>query len=476
MVTQKLINSLKWSAFDKLLFVLIQVLLEIILARLLLPNDYGVFGMVMIVVVFANVLVDGGLSSALIHYRDRSQSDYAVVFYSSVGIGVLSYLFIYCIAPFLSNFFKLDITQYTRIIALSILFNSVGTLSRTKLSIEMDFKKHTYYSLFSLLISGAIAIYLAINEYGVISLVLQLVIYSFLFNLLLVYNGRTIPKPYFTKFSSNRLFGFGSKILSASLLHSVYLSAFPLLLGRFFPASIVGLYTKSNQITTYPAGLLTSTLQRVLYPYLVNFQNDNKRIYQFNLNFLKIFSIIVFPIIIWIIFFADWIIIFIFSERWGDLVLPFKFFVASCALMPIIILNMNIFQIVGKPNIYLYAEITSKIVGILLLFFLFRHGFLYVCIGIFLQSIFQFVITSIIAATILQAEHLEQLLVIGKIASYNLIILVLTFIVQYVFQNQFYEFFAIFVLTCIYGIIISKLYSEEYQFLVQIIRSKISRS
>ena len=89
-----LFNGLKWSVLEKFSVVFIQILLEIILARLLLPNDYGILGMIMIVVAFANVFVDGGISSALIHYKDRTEADYAVVFYSSICIGILSYLII----------------------------------------------------------------------------------------------------------------------------------------------------------------------------------------------------------------------------------------------------------------------------------------------------------------------------------------------------------------------------------------------
>ena len=470
-----LFNGLKWSVLEKFSVVFIQILLEIILARLLLPNDYGILGMIMIVVAFANVFVDGGISSALIHYKDRTEADYAVVFYSSICIGILSYLIIYFGAPYLSNYYKIDVTLPVRIIGLSVLFNSFGIIYRAKLSINMDFKKQTIYSLISILFSGILAVYLATENYGVWALVIQLVVYSLLLNFFLFFNDRFFPKPKFNKYAFNRIFGFGSKIFVASILHSVYLNAFPLILGRFYNANVVGLYTKSNQVTTFPAGLFTSTIQRVLFPYLVEFQHDRSKVYQFNLKFLKIYSLLAFPIIVWIIFYAHPIIVFIFSERWEAMVMPFRFLLAACAFFPIIIMNMNIFQVIGKVNIYMFTEIITKVFGILIVISFYKFGFLYVCIGILLQFLLQFVITALMTSWILKAPIFEQLLEISKIAILSSGIFLSAWFAKHQFAGDIQIFILMLFHTILYGVIVKVFFRNDLSFILTFIKSKLGR-
>lgn len=470
-----LINGLKWSILEKFSVVFIQILLEVILARLLLPTDYGILGMIMIVVAFANVFVDGGISSALIHYKDRKEADYAVVFYSSICIGILSYLIIYFGAPYLSNYYNINVTLPVRIIGLSVLFNSFGIIYRAKLSINMDFKKQTLYSIISILVSGILAVYLAAENYGVWALVIQLVVYSMLLNFFLFLNDRFFPKPKFNKYALNRIFGFGSKIFIASILHSVYLNAFPLLLGRFYNASVVGLYTKSNQVTTFPAGLFTSTIQRVVFPYLVEFQHDKSKVYQFNLKFLKIYSLLAFPVIAWIIFYAQPIILFIFSVRWESMVMPFRFLLAACAFFPIIIMNMNVFQVIGKVNIYMYTEIITKVFGIIIVLSCYKFGFFYVCLGILLQFLLQFVITAIMTGWILQASTFQQLFRIGTIALLNSGIFLLAWVINQQFNGQIQIIWVMLCLTILYGIIVKIFFVKDLSVIITFIKSKFDR-
>jgi len=473
--SNSLLKGLQWSFLEKFSVVGIQIILEIILARLLLPVDYGVLGMIMVVVAFANVFIDGGISSALIHYQDRDQFDYAVVFYSSVGIGIMSYILIYFCAPYLSEFYRTDLTLYIRVIALSVLFNSVGILYRAKLSIRMDFKKQTFFSLIAVVISGIVAIGLAFLDKGVWALIVQLIIYSTLLNMFLLLNDRTIPPFVFRRHSVERIFNFGSKIFFSSVLHALYVNAFPLLLGKFYNSKTVGLYTKSNQISTYPAGMFAATFQRVLFPYLVTFQNDTNKIFNFNLQFVKIFSLIAFPIVIWIFYYAHPIIIFLFSSSWEEMVMPFRFLLLSSALFPIIIMNMNIYQVTGKVNGYLFAEVASKCVGIVILLLLFKYGFFYVCLGIFIQFFLQFVYTSISSSLLLDAPLFKQFLEVLKPMFLNTCILLLTISSQEIFSNGFVSLITLLIGTFAYFFLVRIMYQNDYISVVNLIRSKITK-
>ncbi len=469
-------SSLSWSFLEKVIVIGLQFVLEIIMARLLLPSDYGILGMIMVVVAFANVFVDGGVSSALIYYKDRNEKDYAIVFYFSLLMGTLSFIAIYFSASFISRYYEQDLTSYIRVIALCVLFNSFGILYRAKLSIIMNFKSQTIYSLVSIIISGLIGVYLAYIGKGVWSLIYQLVIYSFLYNLFLFLSDRNIPIFSINKEAFNRIFGFGLKIFISSVLHSVYFNAYPILLGKIYSAKVIGLYTKSNQITTYPAGLFTSTIQRVFYPYLVNFQDDKLKVFAVNERFIILYSILCFPIVIFLILFSHPIITFVFSEKWIEMVMPFRWLLLASAFFPIIIMNMNIFQIIGKVNLYLYTEIVVKVLGVIILLLTYKFGFIYVCIGVFFQVFLQFIISSVMTNKVLGISTFLQIFDVTKIILCN----VLIFISLFFLQNYIKDYLILallFVLNCtIYYFLIKKIFKEDVNLALNFIKSKITRT
>lgn len=473
MSANTLSSSLSWSFIEKFVVIGLQFLLEIVMARLLLPSDYGILGMIMVVVAFANVLIDGGISSALIHYKDRTESDYSVVFYFSILMGLVSFFAIFFLAPLISNYYQAEVTNHIRVIALCVLCNSFGILYRAKLSIVMNFKSQTIFSLISIVISGIIGIYLASIGKGVWALIYQLVTYSVLYNLFLFLADRSVPSLSFTKQAYNRIFNFGIKIFLSSVLHAVYFNAFPILLGKFYSPKIVGLYTKSNQITTYPAGLFSTTIQRVLFPYLVDFQEDKRKVYSVNEKFVVLYSIFCFPIIIFAILFAQPIVTFVFSERWIEMVTPFRWLLLASAFFPIIIMNMNIFQIIGKVNMYLYTEIIVKALGIIILITVYKNGFLYVCIGVFVQVLLQFIISSIITNKILSIPIYLQIYDIFKIIFCNIILFLPLYLLQANVSNYLVLVGTAIFCLFIYYFTIKRIFRTEMEFVLNFLSSKI---
>ncbi|GEM_PF-3053183 len=475
MTNKTLSSGLSWSFIEKAAIIGLQFLLEIVMARLLLPGDYGILGMIMVVVAFANVFVDGGISSALIHYKDRNESDYSVVFYFSILMGLVSVIIIYLCAPLISEYYNKDLTAYIRIISLCVLFNSFGILYRAKLSIIMNFKSQTIFSLISMIVSGMVGIYFASIGKGVWALIYQLVLYSFMYNSFLFLADRTIPKLSITRVAFNRIFGFGIKIFISSVLHSVYFNAYPILLGKFYSSKVVGLYTKSNQVTTYPAGLLSSTIQRVLFPYLVNFQDDKSKVYQVNQRLVLLYSILCFPIVLLAIIFANPIITIVFSDKWSEMVMPFRWLLLASAFFPIIIMNMNIFQIIGKVNLYLYTEIIVKVIGVLILLISYKYGFIYVCIGVFVQVFLQFIISSIITSKQLNTSTYLQIIDILKIIFCNGILFIILFLLNHYSDNVLILTTSIFLCGIIYYFVIKKIFKNDIDFALTFIYSKIAK-
>lgn len=469
-----LLSGLKWSFLERASVIILQLVLEVILARLLVPEDYGILGMIMVVVAFATVFIDGGFSNALIHYQDRKEADYAAVFYLSILIGVVCYVVLFLSAPAISNFYGKDLSLMIRVIGLSILFNSFGVLYKARLSIDMNFKKQTVFSGIAMLISGVVGVLMALNSYGVWSLIVQLLIFSLLSNFFLFFHFKMVPKVNFERGAMNRILGFGSKIFVSSVLQAVYFNAYPIVLGKMYSSSIVGLYTKANQLSIYPASIFSGVLQRVFYPYLAKIQSDKMQIYAHHLKFTRIYALIAFPVAATVMYFAKPIVLTLLSSSWIDIILPLQILLASSAFFPLIILNMNIFQVLGKSSMFLKTEICTKVLGIGILFTTFKLGFMAICVGIFIQIVLQFLVTSIISSKLLNNSILSPISASLKFAAVSAILYALIFYLGLeVEAGLFHAVAAFFLFAILYSSINFCISKPEYKEVLRLIKIKL---
>lgn len=411
--SKDLSKGLFWSLLDKFGFVFLQLLLEIILARLLLPKDYGVIGIVLVVISFSVTLSEGGFSNALIQKQNRDETDFSTVFYFNIFIAVLIYGIIYFVSPLLETFFRIpDLTLILRIVSLSIIFNASVLVHKTKQSISMDFKLQAKLSLLAVFISGIIGVLLAYKGFGVWALVYQNLSLAF-FNAVFLWIGYFwIPQKIFSWVALQSMFSFGSRIMASSIIQSIYFNAYPVLIGRMMGTRDLGFYSKSSQFTQMPSSLLTTIIQRVLFPYFSSYQNDNGKIFTLNQHYTKICCIIFFPIFFIMATVSKPLVIVLFSEKWVEMSTLFLLLCLAYSFYPLIVNNMMLFQVKNKASLFLKIEILTKIVGVAILIITIQQGIIAVGIGIMAQQVIQFLITSYFVQKMLQKSIMAQLKII----------------------------------------------------------------
>lgn len=410
---QQLINGVFWSGLDKLGVIVLQLLLEIVLARFLLPRDYGVIGMASIFIALGSLFSESGFSNALIQKQDRSEQDFSTAFYFNLLVSIVFVVLIFISAPFIANFFETPIlTNVLRILSISVIFNAIVMVHKTKLSISLDFKTQARVSFISLLLSGIISLILVLNGFGVWGLVTQILLQSFFNALLFQISLKWKPLLCFSKESFKNLINFGGKILLAGILQSAYVNTYNLLIGKKFSASTLGIYTKSNQFTTMPSTLFSGILQRVMFPYFSSFQHDNEKIYRLNQDFTNLVCIVVFPVFLFLALFAKPLVFYGLSVEWIAAAEVIKVLALSVILLPLIINNMILFQVKNKASIFLVLEILTKLTGGIILILTINHGLLAICYGLLVQQILQFLITSISVQILLQKNILNQIKII----------------------------------------------------------------
>jgi O-antigen/teichoic acid export membrane protein len=458
---EEFVKGIIWSAVDKFGIVVVQIILEIVMARLLLPSDYGVMGVVAVFLAIGQVFTDGGFSNALIQKQDRSENDFSTVFFCNLIVSVVIYGVLFFGAPFISEFYNLPvITDIIRIIGLTIIINSLVIVHKTKLSISLNFKIQAKYSLLSVLFSGAIGLFLALNGYGVWSLVYQSLLLYVLNAVFLIFNLRWVPLFVFSKKSFDTLFYFGSKVLMASLVQAIYNNLYSVLIAKKFSTKELGLYSKANQFTLFPISTLTTVMQRVAFPYLSSYQGDNDKLFTLNQKFTKLNLILIMPFFFMISALSEPIVKIVFSDAWIDLIPLMRILSIAFVFYPVIVNNMFLFQIKNKTQIYLRIEIITKITGILILFATLQYGIIIMSLGLVAQQFLQLVITSMYCNRLLEQQLFSQLKMVGPHLLVSFLIFFITLYGISFVDNRFLQFL-------IGGLLTAILYFVYYYFFMK---------
>lgn len=422
---QKTAQGFIWSAAERFSVQGLQFILGIILARILLPTDYGLIGMLAIFLAISQVFIDSGFSSALIQKRDRNDIDYSTAFFFNIAIGLFFYLILFFCAPLIAKFYNTPtLTSLTKVIGLSIFINSLAVVQRAKLTIKLDFKTQAKASLTSVLISGCISIIMAYKGYGVWALAVQILTKSILNTLLLWYFSKWKPQAVFSKESFKKLFSFGSKLLAAGLLYTIYQNLYLIIIGKIFSARSLGYYTRAQQFQRIPTENITAVIQRVTFPVLSSIQDDDKKLLKAFRGFIRLSTFVIFPITIGLAIIAEPLINLLLTEKWLPSVPLLQLLCVVGVLYPLHAVNLNIINVKGRSDIFLRLEIIKTITIALAIFLTYQYGIKTMIIGQLIASAITLIITTHYSGRMINYKTLKQIRDILPIAAITIIMAV----------------------------------------------------
>lgn len=365
---KKTISGLLWSFGDMVGNQGIQFVIQIILARLLVPEDFGIIGMILVFVALSNSLVDSGFTQALIRDQKADQTDYSTVFYFNLAVSIFIYGVLFLSAPLISNFFDQDqLTAIVRVLALGVIINAFSIIPRAMFTKEVDFKVQAKVNMAASVLSGIVAVAMALLGFGVWSLVVRMLALNGIQAMLLVFYRRWLPSLVFSTASFKRLFGFGWKLLVSGLIDTAYNNIYYLIIGKQYSATSLGYYTNASKFSDVATQTLTATIQRVTYPVLSGIQDQEERLKQSFKKVIKLSGFLIFPVMVGVAAIADPLIYLIFGEKWMTMVPYFQLLCIAGMLYPIHALNLNILQVKGRSDLFLYLEIIKTIVPTVLI-------------------------------------------------------------------------------------------------------------
>ena len=368
----------------------------LILARLLSPDAYGVIGMLTVFLCVVQVFIDCGFSQALIAKQDRTQTDFSTEFYFNIGVGLIGYCLLFISAPFIADFYNMPLlTSVLRVVGLGVIINSLCVVQSAQFSIRLDFKTPAKIGVSTNLFSGVVGIILAYYGWGVWALVFQQIAGGLLYAILIWIMAGWRPTLEFSKDSFLYLWNYGSKILASSLIQQVYDNLYPLVIGKFFSARQLGLYSRAQGFASLPSTELSSVLGSVTFPVLSKINNDKPRLLRIYRQMIKTTAFVVFPLMFGLLSISDPLVRVLLNEQWYDCIIILQLLCCALLWQPISFINLSIIKVLGRTDILLKLEIIKRIAGILSIICSVPFGIIGMCIGYIILYLFCFLLNTI---------------------------------------------------------------------------------
>ncbi|MEN9917920.1 MAG: hypothetical protein RL662_356 [Bacteroidota bacterium] len=388
---EKTASAVFWNFMDKGGQQILQFAFLFILARILSPNESGLIALLSIFVAIANILQESGFSSALIRKNKPDQSDYTSVFYFNIAISIGIYSILFFTSPFIAQFYEQPIlTNLSRFLFLSFIFNALGIIQNVHLVRKMDFKTNAKITLVSVVFSGCIAVVMANHNFGVWSLATQQVVQTGVRAILLWVVVKWTPIKSFNINKITALYHYSFKLLLNSLFNQIAGNVASLVIGKKFAINDVGNYSQAYKLGNIPQSVIASTMSGVAFPLLNNLQEDTNRKKRVFRKLVRIISFLSFPLAALTITAADSIVLVMLQSKWIGVIPMLRYLAIGSSVLPLLYLITSLLQSLGKSGLLLSMEFTRNVVTIISILILSRYGINQLILGVSIIAILTF--------------------------------------------------------------------------------------
>lgn len=407
---ETIINSLLWKLMERSGVQGIQFILQIVLARLLTPDDYGIIALIAIFIVIANVFVQSGFNTALIQNKDSNDDDFSSVFYLSFFVATILYIILFLTAPTIANFYGVkQLVPVVRVLAITLFFGAFNSIQNAIIAKTMQFKKLFFSSSIAITISGILGIILAYSGFGVWALVAQQLLNQIIIVIVLLIILKWYPKLVFSFKRIKILFRYGWKLLLSSLIDTIYMNIRSLIIGKIYHPAILGFYNRGDQFPQIIVSNINGAIQSVMLPALSNEQENKEKVKNMVRRAIVTSSFIIFPMMIGLAVVAEPVVKILLTDKWLACVPFMQIFCISYALWPIHTANLQAINALGYSNIYLKLELIKKIVGTVILVISLFFGVYAIAIGTLVNGIISTFINAYPNKQLLNYSYVEQI-------------------------------------------------------------------
>lgn len=461
----KTVKGTFWSAADAFLGQGVTFLVGIVLARLLSPSEYGLIGIVLIFTTVLRGIVDSGFSTALIRKKDTTEADYNTMFITNMAISVVMFVLLWFFSPLIALFFeRSELTVLTRVTGLILIFQALGITQITILTKKIDFKTKAKASFAAAMASGVIGIVMAHLGCGVWSLVGQQLSNNLLYSVCLWMLNRWWPSGAFNRESFQYMWGFGWKIMLSGLLNNIWSQLYQVVVGKCYSPATLGQYTRSKEYANLFSANFTAIVQRVTYPALAELQDDKVRMTAAYRRIIKVSMFVTAVSMITMGAVAEPFIYCLIGPKWHEAAAFLPLICVSLSLYPLHAINLNMLQVQGRSDIFLYLEIVKKIISIGPLCLGVFVGIYWMLVGSVVTGVISFFLNSWYTGKTLGYTSWHQLADVAPSYALAMIIALSVFFLKYLPFNYWVVLgIQVIVATIVFYTVCCITHMEEYQ-------------
>lgn len=369
MSERKIVSSLGWKLLERGGFHGIKMLIQIILARLLMPESFGVIGILLVFVDLCTILVQNGLNTALIQSREEIESDYSTVFWFSIALSSMLYMILYFAAPVIAEFYcNPKISKYLRVIGIILFGSATNSIQIAYASRRFNFKAQFICNALAVLVSGIIGILMAYNSAGVWALIIQQIVWQYSNCLFMIFAIKWIPSFTINYTRLKPLIGFGWKMLASSLLIRMNTMLGNLVIGKEFSTDALAYYTKAQSYPTAFSDVVVASVSSVALVSVSKIQDEKEIVKSRIKAFMQGSFFFIAPIVIGLACVAESFVRLLLTEKWLPCVPFLRLFCLMYLFQPACAIYGQAICGIGRSDLYLRVFLIVKPIGLLLMF------------------------------------------------------------------------------------------------------------
>lgn len=366
---KKVFSNLIWRFLERSGAQLVALIVSVVLARILSPEDYGTIALITVFINILNVFVDSGLGSALIQKKDADNTDFSTVFYTNVIFCIALYILMFVISPFLAEFYsRPELVPIIRVLSITILVSGVKNIQQAYVSRTLQFRKFFFSTLAGTIIAAVTGIWMAYHGFGVWALVAQQVTNLFIDTIILWITVKWRPEFVFSFKRLKSLFSYGWKLLVSALLDTFYTNLYNLVIGKKYSANDLAFYTKGELFPKAVVGNINNAIDSVLLPTMSSEQDDKERVKQMTRRAIKTSTFCIAPLMMGLAGCSQSVISILLTDKWLPAAPYLVIFCITYMFYPIHTANLNAIKAMGRSDLFLKLEVAKKIVGLAVLF------------------------------------------------------------------------------------------------------------
>lgn len=364
-LTDKTIRGIAWNSIDRIANYGIGFIVGIVLARLLSPEEYGLIGIIGIFTAIFNIILDSGLSTALIRKDRVTDTDYCTVFWTNMLLSFVLTATLFFGAPLIAKFFsRPELIPYIHVMAFIIVINALSITQQTRLTKNVDFKTQTKISLISHVLSGVIGILMAYTGFGVWALVAQQMSSRVFTTILLWVFNKWVPQLVFSWESFRTLFGFSWKLLLGQIINTIWDQVYNAVIGKYYSPSTLGQFTRAQQYGNLVSSSIGSVVLKVSLPVMSTIQKEEERLLHSYKTIIKVTMLVTIVLIVGMAASAKSLIYVLIGEQWLPCVSMMQILCFSLVIYPLNMININMLIVQGRSDIQLILQIIKCILSI----------------------------------------------------------------------------------------------------------------